>query len=138
SSSMAPAPLRSPTAPPVGRAAPRAPSRELRSTASWKPAGTMSSPRYFPAAAVLSDGKVLLVGGHDGVQVVASAEVFDPAGGTWSLTGSISTARNALAAVMLQNGNVLAAGGFTSSAPSAAAELFDPQRGAWSATGSLA
>jgi hypothetical protein len=45
-------------------------------TASWKPAGTMTTTRIGHAATLLEDGHVLLTGGHNAI-TLASAEVFE-------------------------------------------------------------
>jgi Galactose oxidase, central domain/Kelch motif len=52
-------------------------------TGHWKNAGKLNSPRAFHAATLLSDGKVLVVGGFDGKSVrqreyLRSAELYDP------------------------------------------------------------
>ena len=61
---------------------------------SWSFTGEISTPRDHVAAALLSNGSVLIAGGNDGqgtdTSVLASAEVFDPATGQWSTAGSMS------------------------------------------------
>src|SRR5260370_16376498 len=56
----------------------------------WTPTGNLNVPRLGPATALLTDGRVLLVGGENdangsGVQL-NSAEVYSPSTGTWTLT----------------------------------------------------
>ena len=101
----------------------------------WSPTGSLVTPRALQTATLLSNGKVLIVGGSNGNQL-ASAEVYDPALGTWSATGSLTNARQAHTATLLANGKVLVAGGFVGGA-STSVELYDPALGTWSATGSL-
>lgn len=99
-------------------------------------------------AVVLSDGRVLVVGGRTTEkgeeQPSATAEIFHPGTRTWSPTGSMATARTDFTATLLPGGKVLVAGGtkaLTSttgplSEPTAleSAELFDAAQGRWSAS----
>src|SRR2546423_472363 len=73
--------------------------------------GSLNIGRYFHTATLLSNGKVLVTGGYDGVNYLTSAELYDPASGTWSVTGSLTTARYLHTATLLPNGKVLVAGG---------------------------
>jgi len=108
--------------------------------------GSMAAARYTPAAALLVNDKVLIVGGQaigTGVNKVslASAEVFDPATGQFKATGSMAAARTGPRSVLLSNGRVLVVGGLGLLASGAAsyptsAELYDPASGAFTAAGS--
>src|SRR5260370_18725516 len=54
----------------------------------------MAVPRTGHAATALSDGRVLITGGHDSAgNLVAVSEIFDPATGTSSASASLNTAR---------------------------------------------
>jgi len=87
--------------------------------------GSMSVPRHKLAAALLPDGKVLVVGGSDNRDSrgqYASAELFDPASGRFTSDGEMSFRRYKLiqAAVQLPDGRVLIAGG------AERPEIYDP------------
>jgi hypothetical protein len=97
----------------------------------------MSTPRSGHTATLLTNGKVLIVGGDD-----ARAELFEPATETFAPTGSMSISRYGATATLLANGKVLIAGGLGPGANQLprldTAELYDPLSGTFSGTGSMA
>jgi N-acetylneuraminic acid mutarotase len=104
--------------------------------ATWSATGSLGTVHNGPAATLLANGKVLLVGGVSGGTGIA--EHYDPATGTWSFTGNLNTTRTWPSATLLPNGKVLVAGGWDSNArPLNSAELYDPPTGTWSYTGNL-
>ncbi|WP_224364163.1 Kelch repeat-containing protein [Hyalangium versicolor] len=105
----------------------------------WAGTGSMASPRMQHTATLLPNGKVLIAGGRyngGGADIVAMAEVYDPASGSWSAAGSMIAPRFQHTTTLLPNGKVLIAGG-RGSAYLAAAEVYDPATSTWSATGSM-
>lgn len=116
-------------------------SAELYDPASgqWTATGAMLGPRVGHSAALLPDGKVLVVGGGDSSDgnggPLATAEVYDPVSGIWTAAGSTAGAGPGRTATLLGDGTVLVAGGSGSNfEPLAVAELYDPITGTWSAT----
>jgi hypothetical protein len=96
------------------------------------PVGSLITARFGHTATLLPNGKVLIVGGQDvNNNILASAELYDPASGTFSPTaGSLRTARESHTATLLANGKVLIAGGMqTGFTPSRTTELYDPATG---------
>ncbi len=77
-------------------------------------AGQMTVGRGYHAAALLADGRVLVLGGYAaGSQALASADLFDPKTGIFSPTGPMATARSrGPAATRLADGRILVTGGF--------------------------
>jgi hypothetical protein len=112
-------------------------------TGKFTATGSMHTAREDATATLLPDGRVLIAGGDQGVcgacgyiNILASAEIYDPATGKFSTTGSMTTARTRHAASALADGRVLIAGGFGSNSPAlASAEIYDPATGKWSGTG---
>jgi hypothetical protein len=105
----------------------------------WASSGTMQSARELNAQVLLSNGKVLSIGGVDNNgNLLASSELYTSTSGKWTLTGTMSSARQTFPAVALSNKKVLVSGGLGASGTVlAAAELYDPTTGAWSSAGSL-
>ena len=96
----------------------------------WVPVGDMLSARHQHAAALLPNGKVLIVGG-----VSDTAELYDPVTRTFGPTGE-PTCEHGLspAATVLANGKVLVTGGTSASH---CAEVYDPENGSFSNVGDL-
>jgi hypothetical protein len=101
----------------------------------WSATGNLRVARYDHTATLLSDGRVLVAGGHGPYMTgLSSAELYDPKTGTWTETGSIVGMvymYDELRATLLGDGRVLVTG-----IRAQDAELYDPATGAWRATGS--
>jgi len=105
----------------------------------FRPTGAMHYARIQHTATLLSDGKVLIVGGR-GSEVNASAEIYDPKSGAFRETGRMMSARYKHTAGLLPDGRVLIAGGSDERdwhGTLVSAEIYDPQRGTFTATASL-
>jgi N-acetylneuraminic acid mutarotase len=111
-------------------------------------------PRSLHTATLLNDGRVLIAGGDAGVpsatiaawgiagpnsNILATAELYDPATNTFAPVGSMSTSRLDHTATLLNDGRVLVVGGSNSTSTAlASTEIYDPQARAWSAGPALA
>jgi N-acetylneuraminic acid mutarotase len=107
-------------------------------TQSWSFTGRMRRFRYQHAAVLLSNGKVLVVGGQTVGAVTPTAELFDPVSDSWADAGSMAAERAGSGAVPLADGKVLVVGGFVLDPyaprriPASTAEIYDPQTDRWS------
>ena len=101
--------------------------------------GDMGTERAAHTATLLANGKVLVAGGFNSTDNLATAELFDPATGTFTPTGTMATSRFSHTATLLAhgptatNGKVLIAGGTADPK----AELFDPATGTFTAAGAM-
>jgi hypothetical protein len=81
-------------------------------TNKWTRTGSMKSPRFLHAAALLRDGRVLVAGGYGADnKPIATAEIFDPAVGRWQVAASLPSPHGHPISALLPGGDVLVAGG---------------------------
>jgi Galactose oxidase, central domain/Kelch motif len=107
-------------------------------TGVWSQTGDMGAVREFHTATLLSNGKVLVVGGAGNVRN-HQAELYDSDTGTWSFTGAMAQAIAFQTATLLQDGEVLIAGGVLGNGEvSHVAVLYDIANGLWNQTDNLA
>ena len=109
--------------------------------AKFTPTGSMADARIHHTATRLKNGRVLVVGGadlSDGIDNLATAEIYDPATGRFTPTGSMAQGRAEHTATLLADGRVLVAGGYGGGTlPVGTAEIWDPATGKFTATGSM-
>jgi MYXO-CTERM domain-containing protein len=85
--------------------------------------GALAAARSAHTATMLTNGKVLVVGGQGASGNLSTAEIFDPGDGStgeFKSAGAMSTARTGHVASLLPDGKVLVAGGAPASALSTA------------------
>src|SRR5437762_813454 len=109
----------------------------------WEFTGNLHTPRYYHTATMLSDGRLLVIGGATtGPQTfpdpgTPSVEAYDPATGTWTVNGSLIGQRLLHTATLLSNGTLVIAGGWPDPYSTYTWEVYDPATGTWTVTGSL-
>lgn len=113
-------------------------------TSGFTTSSSLNTARLAHTATLLPDGRVLVVGGGDGPDmidgffIVDQAEMFDPASRTFSPASAAG--RLFHTATLLPSGKVLLVGGETDSSggsPTPTAELYDPLTGTSQPTGSM-
>jgi uncharacterized repeat protein (TIGR01451 family) len=92
----------------------------------WAMTDPMGTARAFTDLTALANGRVLVAGGSDGTNTLATAELYNPTTGTWAATGSLTAPRAGHTATRLANGNVLIAAGSGNAGNLASAELYAP------------
>ena len=104
-------------------------------TAQWTQPGSLAEARSGSAAAVLSDGRVLITGGTGSSGPLATTEFFNT-DGSFSAGAPMQDARANHTAVVLQDGRVLVAGGTTTGgAITNTAEIYNPSSNSWTLVG---
>ena len=108
---------------------------------SFSQVGSLTTQREAPGAALLPDGRVLVVAGFDDSPAptyLKTAEIFDPKSNSFSPIGAtIPTGVYWPQVASLPDGRVLVAGGYDGSNDIATAEVFNPSAGTFSPVGSL-
>ena len=102
----------------------------------WSRTGAMPTAVIQPAAVVLTDSRVMAVGGSpDGTVGSPAIQVFDPRTNLWTALRSMSTGRRGPAALLLHTGKVLVAGGAATDSDGSLAtvEVYDPAANTWTA-----
>lgn len=106
----------------------------------WALAASVRTSRDGHTATLLPNGNVVVAGGENNNQALASTEVYSATNGSWTYAGNLNTARSNANAVLLPSGSILVAGGCISNclgATTASAELYNSVSGKWSSTGSM-
>jgi WD40 repeat protein len=111
-------------------------------TSTFSESGRLQVPRTFATAALLPDGRVLVVGGETAER---STETWDPSSGAFSRTPRLRTGRWGQTMTVLPGGRVLVIGGATaeygfqsiSGSTLASTELRDPMTGRFGPGGKL-
>jgi N-acetylneuraminic acid mutarotase len=110
------------------------------STGTWTTTGSLHTARIYDTMTLLSNRQVLVAGGYNTtstINILASAELYNPITGKWTLTGKMHTPRTGHAAALLASGQVLVAAGENYSSSLTSAELYNPSTATWTLTGSL-
>ena len=82
----------------------------------WSTGSDLLTPRFSHTSALLSDDRVLIVGGaDDSYQLISSADVYDPSTAEWSTTGDTGVPRVSHSMTHFGGGRALVAGGFLAS-----------------------
>src|SRR3954468_24988007 len=108
-------------------------------TRAWTTAAPMGNARYGAAAALLTDGKVLVCGGYDlqSIGTGYNCERYDPARDVWLATRSMPLPAVDASAVRLADGRVLVCGGSGNlNAQTRGAQVYDPLTNRWTQVGS--
>ncbi len=112
---------------------------EIWSQGAWAVTGSLATARDAAASALVG-GEVLVSGGltNMGMDVLGSAEIYDPATGLWRTTGSLAVPRAGHSATPLGDGSVLVSAGYDNSGDHfREAERYDPSLGTFAPAGKI-
>ena len=115
-------------------------STSLAQQGTFVPTGSLNTATDNHTATLLSNGKVLIVGGIGGLGSQGTpAELYDPTSGTFVANVGTGTIGAGSSATLLSNGKVLFAGGIGTvlTMNQVGAELYDPATGAFTTTGNM-
>jgi Kelch motif len=98
----------------------------------WATTASMPIAQSGHRAAMLSNGRVLVVGSG-----APSALLYNVSAGTWSATGALAVPRVQGALTLLANGQALYAGGDGTTEAATTCEVYNPSSAVWTRTGSL-
>ncbi len=104
----------------------------------WTNTASLSDARFYHEAILLSNDRVLAVGGNTSGRHLATAELYTALtpNPTWTYTGSMNESRAGFAIALLQNDKVLVTGSSNVLATTTT-DLYDSTTGVWNATGSV-
>ena len=105
--------------------------------AHWESAGKMAPVLESTSAALLGDGRVLVLG-TDVDTATTHAAIWDPSNGSWRSAETLDKPRTEFAMVSLQDGRVLVTGGLNDRDQSYSSTfIFDPRTERWTKSGAL-
>ena len=99
-------------------------------TDTWLDSGPMTSVRLGQTATLLPSGQVVITGGYNYADVLASTEIYDDRSGTSKASAPLAAAHAFHTATLLPDGSVLVLGGRDSNQMLGSAELLVLTRGA--------
>ena len=104
----------------------------------WRSAASLPAARSRHSATLLANGKILVVGGTDGVRALGSGELYDPALDQWTRSADMAQVRQRHTATLLPDGKVVVIGGTdvaslmdVSARVLVSAEIYDPVTDTW-------
>jgi N-acetylneuraminic acid mutarotase len=108
-------------------------------TTTWTKVAAMNTNRARPTAALLPDGRVLVVGSPSS-STAGTAEVYDPAANTWTPTGALPNNTGGVnhAMTVLADGSVLSVGGSRATDGYTDVARYDPSTNQWQAAAPMA
>ncbi len=105
-------------------------------TGNWAETAPITTGVINAASAMLSDGRVMVVGGHATNGDTGAAQIYNPATGTWASAGALKYVAENLAATTLSSGKIFVNGGQQVSNHTkvlSSTSIYDPATNKWTA-----
>lgn len=108
------------------------------SSPAWQSKGNMNENRQLLASAPLDDNRIIITGGNDGMNHLASNTIYNLTTNTWSSAANMNTARFSHAAVRLSDGKILVIGGNNFDVGVLnSTETYNPETNTWAQSAAL-
>jgi len=101
----------------------------------WTFGANLIEARQGHTATLLSDGRLLVVGGQNGGVALRSAELYDPATNLWALARRLGAARAYHTATQRADGDIVVVGGASGNVNIANAEIYHVATNKWDRAG---
>jgi N-acetylneuraminic acid mutarotase len=106
-------------------------------TNSWSFTGSLNQSKYGYAVLKLDDGRIMLIGGHNGYKFIKHVEIFDPKTEKWSYCDSMNIGRAFHSVTKLLNGDILVIGGGNHNGILKSCEIYNHLTNKWILTDSI-
>jgi len=103
----------------------------------WTARANMPAERVVIGATTTKDGKIYIVGGISGPDIVATVEAYEPKTNAWTMLAPMPTARAGLGVAIANNGKLYAIGGRDVNGILAVVEEYNPTTNIWTTRASM-
>ncbi|EMJ97097.1 kelch repeat protein [Leptospira alstonii serovar Pingchang str. 80-412] len=103
----------------------------------WNQGSSLNYGRAYHTSTLLTNGNILVTGGYDNIDLIATAERFNLLTNTWGYVAPMNQQRALHKAVLLSDGRVLVVGANSNQIAANGAEFYNPNQNTWTQTGGM-